>query len=515
MATSDAKLNKQKRQDSIKNWKLEEERSPVVVNPARTRRLSFEASALLLNVVTQGDVDEIATTLSQDQIDPNAQNADGLTGLHVAILENNPVAFKTLLERGADVNLGDYELWTPLHLASKLGSIEFIDILSAYSPINPVPVNIDGELPIEVVDSQNRASRSKSSTSLADDAEEDAEDGAEEEELTPEQKEQIKAKLRELYEKKKIGPDELAKAKELPQEKFMADIDAAISSGADLNAAVNNDGATLLHIAVSRGFTACAKHLLATKAVNVNAADREGWTPLHCAAYWAREDIVQMLWEAGANFQSVTIFGATPLDVAGEDNTKNMLRDLEKTKVMGSPTVSGGALSSWRKLKWTVRFAVGLMEMEKKSSVIKRKATKLKEQTSKDDMMQENVVLQDAHVIPTPAEKEPETDANDPKAKRRKRAVRRTTGVLSGPTLKATTVTAGMVVIKWEEDFAAEWFNVYSMQTSDPSSKSMLLDFMVFAFSHLIFPPVSFRACQASDVRSQRGINRAVTQDRV
>jgi ankyrin repeat protein len=45
---------------------------------------------------------------------------------------------------------------------------------------------------------------------------------------------------------------------------------------------------------------------------NVNALDKDGWTPLHAAAHWEQEESCQILGENGADFEirnfSVTIF---------------------------------------------------------------------------------------------------------------------------------------------------------------------------------------------------------------
>ena len=39
---------------------------------------------------------------------------------------------------------------------------------------------------------------------------------------------------------------------------------------------------------------------------NVNAVDKDGWTPLHAAAHWEQEEACKILAEHGANFDNKT-----------------------------------------------------------------------------------------------------------------------------------------------------------------------------------------------------------------
>ena len=51
--------------------------------------------------------------------DPNDQDDDGLTPLHVAVILDRPEIVEVLLEGGADQRIQDFVLgWTPLHYAA-------------------------------------------------------------------------------------------------------------------------------------------------------------------------------------------------------------------------------------------------------------------------------------------------------------------------------------------------------------------------------------------------------------
>jgi ankyrin repeat protein len=82
----------------------------------------------------------------------------------------------------------------------------------------------------------------------------------------------------------------------------------------------NSAGATPLHDAALAGQKAVAE-LLIEKGAPVNARDREsGATPLHHAASWGRVEVVQLLLDHGADPTIRNKNGATPLQLAIENN---------------------------------------------------------------------------------------------------------------------------------------------------------------------------------------------------
>uniref|UniRef100_A0AAV2LQR2 SH3 domain-containing protein n=1 Tax=Knipowitschia caucasica TaxID=637954 RepID=A0AAV2LQR2_KNICA len=61
----------------------------------------------------------------------------------------------------------------------------------------------------------------------------------------------------------------------------------------------NDEGITALHNAVCAGHSDIV-HFLVQFGVNVNAADSDGWTPLHCAASCNNTALCKLLVESGA-----------------------------------------------------------------------------------------------------------------------------------------------------------------------------------------------------------------------
>jgi ankyrin repeat protein len=74
-------------------------------------------------------------------------------------------------------------------------------------------------------------------------------------------------------------------------------------------------GRTPLHWASSKGHSAIAEFLLASRA-EVNAADNDGWTPLHCASLNGQTAIVALLLASGADTHAKDNKGNTPYHLA-------------------------------------------------------------------------------------------------------------------------------------------------------------------------------------------------------
>ena len=87
------------------------------------------------------------------------------------------------------------------------------------------------------------------------------------------------------------------------------------AKGPDINA-LDQNGATRLHVAASKGQVDVAKFLI-DKGADVNVHERKwAFTPLHMAAKMGHKDVVELLLANGADVQVQCMGGPTPLDMA-------------------------------------------------------------------------------------------------------------------------------------------------------------------------------------------------------
>jgi len=95
-------------------------------------------------------------------------------------------------------------------------------------------------------------------------------------------------------------------------------IQGLLNAGVHVNAA-DNEGWTPLHWAAFKGHKACVDRLLKAPGVQVNAATKNGWTPLHWAADKGHEACVARLLDAPeVNVNAKGEYGWTPLHSAAE-----------------------------------------------------------------------------------------------------------------------------------------------------------------------------------------------------
>jgi ankyrin repeat protein len=75
----------------------------------------------------------------------------------------------------------------------------------------------------------------------------------------------------------------------------------------------DRENRTELHYAIVDGKTERAKELILSGACNIDAQDKQGYTPLHAAAQYKNVEIARLLIEKGARLDLVDSWGNTPL----------------------------------------------------------------------------------------------------------------------------------------------------------------------------------------------------------
>ncbi|XP_028719334.1 protein phosphatase 1 regulatory subunit 12C isoform X1 [Peromyscus leucopus] len=303
-ATAAAAAARERRQEQLRQWGARAGSEP---GPAerRARTVRFERAAEFLAACAGGDLDEARLMLraadpgpgpgaASDPAAPpparavlDSTNADGISALHQACIDENLEVVRFLVEQGATVNQADNEGWTPLHVAASCGYLDIARYLLSHGA-NIAAVNSDGDLPLDL-------------------AESDAMEGL------------LKAEIA------RRGVDVEA-AKRAEEELLLHDTRCWLNGGAMPEARHPRTGASALHVAAAKGYIEVMR-LLLQAGYDTELRDGDGWTPLHAAAHWGVEDACRLLAEHGGGMDSLTHAGQRPCDLADEE-VMNLLEEL-------------------------------------------------------------------------------------------------------------------------------------------------------------------------------------------
>ncbi len=103
---------------------------------------------------------------------------------------------------------------------------------------------------------------------------------------------------------------------------------ARLASDRNACDALNREGKTALHYAINFAQRDAFILLVESGQCDINAQDRTGMTPLHCAASIGLPAAIPMLVEAGADLEARDAFGDTPLHTAAMKGHTEMVRAL-------------------------------------------------------------------------------------------------------------------------------------------------------------------------------------------
>ncbi|XP_067849823.1 protein phosphatase 1 regulatory subunit 12A-like isoform X2 [Heptranchias perlo] len=283
---------KQKRKEQLKRWLgSETDREP---DRPRTKhvRVKFDEGAVFLAACSSGDQEEVEKLLLKGA-DINYTNVDGLTALHQACIDENLDMVTFLLEHGANVNQPDNEGWTALHAAASCGFTEITEYLIKQRA-NVAAVNSEGELPIDIA-----------------------------------QGEAMEKLLKAVIKKQGIDV-ELARKEE--EQRMIQDARQWVNRGKMEDIRHPKTGASALHVAAAKGYLEVMK-LLIQAGFDVNSLDNDGWTPLHAASHWGKEEVCRLLVENLCNMQAINKVGQTAFDV-GDESLLELLEELQKKQTV-------------------------------------------------------------------------------------------------------------------------------------------------------------------------------------
>jgi len=274
----------------------------------------FPPETVFLAGAADGDLELVNECLAKDPSLVNATDADGLTALHKACVENYVAVATTLIGAGAPLNAADNDGWTPLHSASSAGAWRICNQLIS-NGADPVAVNGEGDLPIDLVADTKVEGVIQRGMEGAGHSEAEIED------------------LRVRVEVNMLE-------------------DMKIASGAD-TVAPREFGATWLHVAAANGWVEALQTILDKPGVNPNVADAEGNTPMHLASFFSQYEAVMHLAAKGASFDALNHLKQKPIILSEDETMIRLITALEK-KAQGAalkaPVDAKGGVKSQRSI---------------------------------------------------------------------------------------------------------------------------------------------------------------------
>ena len=315
------KHNRRRREKQIKKWKELEEKefkkhlgrgtgkknsaTQLVKNGDESdenRHIDFISQSKLFDFVSKRTLKDLKTFLDKfsdgDQVSLiGSVNHHGMTALHKCVAEGATNIAEELISRGADVNIGDKDHWTPLHAAAFIGDLDMVDLFVT-SGAELTKLNLDLQSCLDLTEARD-----------------------------------VKEFLQEQFKRQKITEEMVKELKNAPSACMLSEAEAL--SLEELNKCRFDNGATLLHIAASNGFNEVVDTLI-KRGVALEATDEDGWTPLHAAVYWGQESTIAKLLLGDASFYAETHAGEDVLALAPNENLKerieSMFTDYSKDK---------------------------------------------------------------------------------------------------------------------------------------------------------------------------------------
>ena len=130
-------------------WEQGGNTQPAAKNRSKSSNIQLDDTHVIFDAISLFDDVLIKRLLLEQGVNVNSQKlGTGTTLLHQCCIDDNVSAAKLLLDQFADPNIQDSDLWSPLHVASFLGRPELIKLLIQFDA-NSTLLDVDGNLAID------------------------------------------------------------------------------------------------------------------------------------------------------------------------------------------------------------------------------------------------------------------------------------------------------------------------------------------------------------------------------
>lgn len=307
-----AQKRRKQQLSSYAKWIKTDTANKPVKHKAR-KGVTFSVLSQMMEIAARGSYEEMRALLKTG-IDPNMKNHEGLTALHQCCIDGSVETVALLLKYGADVNVTDRDMWTPLHAAATCGHFKVVTML-VKGGADVTAVNGDGDMPHDIT----------------------------EEEVTLQY-------LRNEMMKRNISPDDLDQIRNQTHDLLLQDVEAVLASEGDLDQPVGQCGETFLHVAIAERYNDVVK-LLLDNGASVTVQDGDGWQPVHVAAYWCNEEVLEMLAaDLKVDLRAQTNDGETPYELCEDPDLKHdflhILKDRQESSHSGHTPEENDSLTN-------------------------------------------------------------------------------------------------------------------------------------------------------------------------
>ncbi len=263
----------------------------------RRKGVTFSLGVLMQQAVANGDIAEmqkLITSHGREAVEEREPN--GLPPLMRAIFEGQNECLKVILENGADVLAQDPEKWNALHVAAAMDDITAAELIleACHNPLAMTEsLNLDEERPIDLADNLEMA-RLLLNTELT------------------EHRQQSSRLAEETVCTRDAEPSSQKEVLQLVNDHYGKHSDCtALDEVLETNTSYNS----LLHLAAAKNYVHLADYVCKNKLSSLEKRDKNGWTPLHTAAYYNSLDVAMLLVEEGADTNALTHSYEKPLDL--------------------------------------------------------------------------------------------------------------------------------------------------------------------------------------------------------